>query len=505
VTDSQELTGRRRRTTTWGVVLAAGIALVGASVVPAAQATTRGPTATKALTWTACLPAGDDDPAEVAGSQCATLQVPVDWNHPDGPTFGLAIARRTAKDPHARVGSLVFGPGGPGDSGVDRIKTGMSRFSADLQNRFDVVSFDPRGIGRSNPVKCSAALLAQQPSPVITSQAEFDKTLSYNRKLSTDCRANTGPLYDHVDTLQMVHDLDAIRVALGETKLTFHGSSYGTLLGEQYAEVYPQRVRAVVLESVVDHSLGTRNFLDTQASTAQDSFDEFAKWCDTSTSCSLHGRDIQALWAGLLARAGRGALPDPKQSQVALTPFTFSYAAFRTFYEPDWPKLADLLKQLDESKPPVVIPPPTLTGLRSNSFAVFCQDWSLPVNSYQQYAAVLKRLARDNPEMKYPGALLAAASCLGSPTRVDNPQHRLKVQNAGTPLLLANSIHDPAAGYNWATNVARQLGSESVLLTYDGWGHGSYNSSPCMQTAIDNYLISQVVPKRGTSCPAVNP
>jgi len=88
VTDSQELTGRRRRTTTWGVVLAAGIALVGASVVPAAQATTPGPTATKALTWTACLPAGDDDPAEVAGSQCATLQVPVDWNHPDGPTFG---------------------------------------------------------------------------------------------------------------------------------------------------------------------------------------------------------------------------------------------------------------------------------------------------------------------------------------------------------------------------------------------------------------------------------
>jgi hypothetical protein len=127
------------------------------------------------------------------------------------------------------------------------------------------------------------------------------------------------------------------------------------------------------------------------------------------------------------------------------------------------------------------------------------------VNSYQQYSALLKRLAKDNPEMKYPGALLAAASCLGSPTRVDNPQHRLKVQNAGTPLLLANSIHDPAAGYNWATNVARQLGSEGVLLTYDGWGHGSYNSSPCMQTAIDNYLISQVVPKRGTSCPVVNP
>lgn len=107
--------------------------------------------------------------------------------------------------------------------------------------------------------------------------------------------------------------------------------------------------------------------------------------------------------------------------------------------------------------------------------------------------------------MRYPAALLAVASCLGSPSRVDNPQHRLNVRQVSTPLLLANSRHDPAAGYNWAAIVARQLGKAGVLLTYDGWGHGSYNTSPCMKAAIDSYLISQVVATRGSTCPAMDP
>ncbi|MFC5261299.1 alpha/beta hydrolase [Kribbella qitaiheensis] len=498
---------RLRRAVAGGAVLAT--ALAGVTFAPAPATATAVPeTTAQGLRWSDCLPeAGDteEDKELLKGSQCTTLQVPVDWNRPHGPTFGLALARRPAKDPSHRAGSLVFGPGGPGDSGVERIRTGMSRFSANLQDRFDILSFDPRGIARSNPVKCSAALLAQQPSPIIRSQAEFDQTLRYNRKLSKDCRANTGPVYDHIDSLQTVHDLDAIRAALGESKLTFHGSSYGTLLGELYAETYPSRVRAIVLESVVDHSLGTSAFLDTQTSTAQDSFDEFVKWCDANTACVLHGRDIPALWASLLARADRGKLPNPKEPNTTLPPFMLSYLAFRQLYDPQWPVLAGLLKQLDESKPPVVVTPPAPTGLQSNTFAVFCQDWSLPVNSYSQYSAQLKRLARDHPEMKYPGALLAIASCLGSPTQVDNPQHRLKIRGLQTPLLLINSIHDPAAGYNWATNVARQLGRQGVLLTYEGWGHGSYTTSPCVEGAVDSYLVSLRLPARGDSCPAIPP
>jgi pimeloyl-ACP methyl ester carboxylesterase len=490
----------RRRATVWGVVLS--ITLAGTAVVPAVAAPEPpGPT----LQWSDCLPEPgdtDEDKELIKGSQCATLQVPVDWSDPSGPTFGLALARRTAKG--QRVGSLIFGPGGPGDSGVDRIRTGISRFSAELQNRFDIVSFDPRGIARSNPVRCSAGLLSQQPSPIINSQREFDQTIAYNRELAKDCKANTGPVFDHIDALQTVRDLDAIRVALGESTLTFHGSSYGTLLGEQYAERYPDKVRAIVLESVFDHgSATTREFLDAQSSAAQDSFDEFVKWCDAATTCGLHGRDVHAVWASLLDRAARGEIPDPQRPQYATSPFFLSFAMFRLLYGPQWTKLGNLLKQLDASTPPTQ-QPPVPTGLQANTIAPFCRDFSLPVRSYREYAGYLQRLARNTPDLRYPGQLLAVTSCLGLP-KAPNPQQNLRVRSLQTPILLSNAVHDPATGYNWATSVAHQLGRNGVLLTYEGWGHGSYNKSPCIQATIDKYLVSLQVPPRGTRCPAVQP
>ncbi|MDX6265244.1 MAG: hypothetical protein QOH84_6932 [Kribbellaceae bacterium] len=481
---------------TWSAV--AGVVFAGLVALPATAAKP------DALHWTDCEVKPKEDPAVVAGSKCATLQVPVDWDHPNGPTFGLAIARRTAKDPSARVGTLVFGPGGPGDSGVDRIRTGMSRFTATIQNQFDIVSLDPRGIARSNPVVCSAALLAKQPSPQITSRAAFDRTIRYNRELDNDCRAHTGPVYDHIDTLRTVRDVDAIRAALGESEITFHGSSYGTLLGQLYAEKYPQRLRGLVLESVFDHGdQTTGEFLDAQAATAQDSFTEFIKWCDEATACSLHGRDLHALWAELIARAGRGELPDPRQSSVRATPYTLTFGVFRTFYEPQWRALADLLKRLETSPPPTG-EPPVPTGLAPNTLAPFCRDLSLPVRTYGEFSTLVRRLARHNEDLKIPPTLLAVTNCLGLP-KAPNPQRDLKIHDLKTPALLLNSLHDPATGYSWATDVARQFGRHAVLVTYQGWGHGSYNSGPCTQQTVDAYLVALKVPARGTTCAAVPP
>jgi pimeloyl-ACP methyl ester carboxylesterase len=493
---------------TRGVLAAvAGLTVVGALVMPTARATV--PTVPATIDWHPC----PDYPT----AQCGTLRLPVDWMHPSGPSFGLAVARRTATDPGARIGSLVFGPGGPGDSGVDRIERGISRFSADLQRRFDVVSFDPRGIGGSNPVRCSSALLATQPAPVITSQVGFDATVAFNRRLSRDCRARTGPLYDHLDTLSLVHDLDALRAALGERTLTFHGSSYGTLLGEQYAEVFPRRVRALVLEGVVDHSLGTRAFLDTQAATEQDAFDQFVLWCGRTASCLLHERNVRAVWADLLARAGRDELPDPEHPGVRLTPYDLTVMAQKAFYNPDWAALDQRLAGLIAGEPAVagdqtVAGEPTSLPVSATSdvptstypFAVFCPDWNLPVRNYREYAAHLSRIARIAPDMRYPRALIAISTCLGTPQRVNNPQHRLKVHGAQT-ILLTNALHDPASGYNWATNVARQLGRQAVLLTYEGSSHGTYNSTTCARTIIDRYLIFRAVPPVGTRCPAIEP
>ena len=195
----------------------------------------------------------------------------------------------------------------------------------------------------------------------------------------------------------------------------------------------------------------------------------------------------------------RGELADPANSTRALPPFVLSFIGFRKLYDPDWAELATMLRGLDEAPPPSTGTPSPLPI--PPTMAVFCQDWNLPVDSYREYAGHLRRLARTTPDMRYPGALVAVSYCLGAPP-ADNPQHRLEVRNPSTPLLLTNALHDPATGYNWATSVARQLGRDGVLLTYEGWGHGTYNSSQCAKEAVDRYLISQELPARGTRCPA---
>ncbi|MET7672305.1 alpha/beta hydrolase [Micromonospora luteifusca] len=481
----------RKSAVGWAVALA----LTATGLTPANPAAAR-PT----IDWQPC--------PKDATAECGTLSLPVDWNQPRGERFDLALARRVATDPAARKGALVFGPGGPGDSGVDRVVNGSSRFSADLRRRFDIVSFDPRGTGGSHPVVCSRDLLARQPQ-LIADQAQFDATLAGNALLRADCRARTGALYDHVDTTSGARDLDAVRAALGERQLTFHGSSYGTLLGQRYAELYPNRVRAVALEAAMDHSIGTRAFLDSQAVTAENAFDQFAAWCDRSTACGLNGRDVRAIWAGLRARAERGTLTDPDRAGVVLTPFELARLTHKKFYDTwRWPGLADWLGRMDAAASPTTAPPADATttadAVAPYPFAVFCQDWSLPVRDYREYAAQLRRAALLAPDLRYPPALFALVTCLGTPTPVANPQHRLRVRT-DVPLLLAATVHDPASGYDWARTVARQLGRHGALLTYQGWGHGSYSSSSCVERAVDAYLIDQVVPARGASCPAVDP
>ncbi|MEV1025139.1 alpha/beta hydrolase [Streptomyces sp. NPDC050264] len=484
-----------RSATVWStaVVAAAAIATVaGLAVAPDAGAATGN---VSAVRWAPC------DAPDEPGAECATLEVPVDWAHPDGPTFGLAVARRKATDPDARVGSMVFGPGGPGDSGVDRVVGGISRFSPEVRRRFDIVSFDPRGVGESNPVTCSGDLLAQRPSAELANQAEFDATLRYNSRLRADCRARTGPVSDHLDSAQTVQDLEALRAALGEGQLTFHGSSYGTLLGAQYAETYPRRVRAMVLESVIDHSVSsTRAFLQSGAAAAQDSFDEFVTWCAGHSSCALHGRDIRTIWQGLLDRAHRGELENPAKPGAALSQADLvNKVALRPFYGADYASLATAIAGLQASSP--LPASPTSASPLPPATPVFCADWHLPVRDYREYTALVGVMNRTAPDLPRLLPIQMVASCLGAPTT--NPQHRLTARGT-PPILLSNALHDPATGYPWAASVARQLGRSGVLLTYEGQGHGSVTSGPCMEQAVNDYLIDLTVPPRGTRCPATS-
>ncbi|MEO3886428.1 alpha/beta fold hydrolase [Nonomuraea sp. B5E05] len=184
----------------------------------------------RGIAWGPC----EDEPTV----ECGKLAVPIDWSKPDGPTVDLALARRRTTDPSARIGSLLTNPGGPGNSGVNDILR-PSGFSEEVQRRFDIVSYDPRGVGRSGAATCSASVYNKIPYEVMTSQADYDKWTAFNKKLRADCRKLTGPLYDHIDSANVARDMDAIRAALGDDKLTSYGVSYGTLAQQMYAELFP--------------------------------------------------------------------------------------------------------------------------------------------------------------------------------------------------------------------------------------------------------------------------
>ena len=473
----------------------AGVLAILTFLSPAAPARAARPAP---LTWSPC--------AQDTTADCATLPVPLDWSDPYSAKTGLAVARRTASDPAARIGTLIVNPGGPGGSGVDFTVDSPYFFTDEIQRHFDIVGFDPRGVSRSSPIQCTATLAAAAPSPLIADEHAYAATIAYNNRLAADCRAGTGPVYDHVDTISGARDMDALRAALGEDKLSYYGASYGTLLGEQYLDLFPDRVRAVVLDSVMDHSAGTSDFLTLETAAAQDSFNQFIGWCGRESECAVHGRDVPRIWAGLLKRAAAGTLRSPYETDTALDPAGLLRVAFSSFYDPQWYSfgyfLRDAEAQPDQPGGKAAYAP---SGLIQNPFpGIFCADWDLPVTGYPQYRDHLAGLERIAPQMlASPLALNATAGCLGRTAPAANPQRDLSP--AGSPVLLLNAKHDPATAYAWAQHVTAQLGPQATLLTYSGWGHVAYNRTPCVSGTVDDYLIKLVRPAAGTACPGKLP
>ncbi|MET7949522.1 alpha/beta fold hydrolase [Micromonospora sp. NPDC005324] len=450
------------------------------------------------IDWQAC-PERPDDP----GTRCGTLRLPVDWARPGGETFELALARRTATDPAARIGVLVFNPGGPGLSGVDVALTADSQLGPDVLRRFDIVGFDPRGTVRSAPVRCSSALLAQQPSLTPANAAEFERLRTYNRLLRDDCRAHSGPLFDHIDSASVARDTEAIRAALGERQLSFYQWSYGTLIGQSYAELFPDRVRALVMDSVMDHSQGVREYFRSGAASNEALFHEFVAWCERTPGCALHGRDVPALYDQLMRRADAGTLVDPATG-AKLTWFDFAFATVINFFDATWADLANMLLALERGEAaPLASPMAPVENdedLTEYALPAFCQDWSLPVDSFAEWNRYLELSRAAAPHLRAsPLAVRFTAICLG--WTANNPQHRLRVRTSAL-LLVLNGRYDPATPYDGAQRVVRQLGSRGHLLTYEGSGHASYPRTECTRRQVERYLITRTTPPVGASCPA---
>ncbi|WP_327090220.1 alpha/beta hydrolase [Nonomuraea sp. NBC_01738] len=482
------------RTSRLASVLVAFVTLLSAPVAGVANAEV----SRDGIVWGPC----EEEPAV----ECGRLAVPIDWSEPDGPTVALSLARRKATDPAARIGSLLANPGGPGNSGVNDILR-PSGFSKDIQRRFDIVGYDPRGVARSGSVTCTAAVFNQMPYPVMTSQADFDKWVAFDKKLTADCRKLTGPLYDHLDSANVARDMDAIRAALGEDKLTSYGVSYGTLAQQMYAELFPDRVRAMVLDGNMDHSLSAGKFQVSEAAAVQDSFDEFVAWCEHDTGCVLNGRDVRALWKRVLAKADRGQLYWPGTDRL-VSAHNLLWLGVVLNEAPVWRLEAKALLALDGGPVPDDMPGPPGNGPVNGEFAelptaILCEDFNLSLRNYDEYAGIMRRSNAVAPDMRYnPMPMGDMPICQGH--QVNNQQHRLRYKGKA-PLLVATTRHDPETPWEWSANVARQLGPKATLFTYEGWGHGTYGMTPCTTAVMDSYLISAKAPARGTRCPAVEP
>ncbi|MGV9359529.1 alpha/beta hydrolase [Amycolatopsis sp. NPDC003731] len=452
--------------------------------------------AAESVDWRPCADAPEID--------CGTVTVPVDWAHPDRGTTSVALARRKATDPQARIGSVLMDPGGPGGSGTEEVKNGWS-LSPEVTRRFDTVGFDPRGVGASTRISCGLEELIADHPRMPRNQAEFEQLAEYNRKLGESCNRISGPLGQFGDTKSVARDMDAIRVALGEPKLTYYGVSYGTLMGQQYAELFPDKVRALVLDSNMDHSQFTAGeFLLSETRSVQAEFGEFVAWCDRTPSCALHGRDVSKLTRELQDKAARGELKDPRSEEV-LQPLDLASLFQGNFYGPSWDRLATVLKSLADGTPPAASAKLSDDIPINYVFqSVFCDDWRMPVHNFAELEAYRRVSAAFAPDVKVNSlGWTAVTGCIGWPNRTSNPQHPLQVHGA-PPLLVLSSRHDPATPYAWSQAVARQTGS--TLLTYDGWGHGAYfKNSSCVTKATDDYLITGKLPARGTHCPAVEP
>ncbi|KAI1416861.1 alpha/beta hydrolase fold-domain-containing protein [Hypoxylon sp. FL1857] len=258
--------------------------------------------------WRSC---GDDASPNL---ECGKMKVPLDWSQPGGQQITLGLARLKAANNSTRIGSLIYNPGGPGGAATDFCRyqaQGIPVFGNALTTHFDIVCPDPRGIGTSSPVSCHPDLWNQRQTLFPKDSASFEKMVEHNPAFGQSCLDMTGDLVRHVDTTSVARDMEAIRVALGDGRLNWLGISYGTQIGAQYAELFPDNIRTMALDGNVDHSAPEIYTTAGEIETYEDVLTRFFDWCSQTPACALHGQDVAQIFDELVQRADANPIPAP--------------------------------------------------------------------------------------------------------------------------------------------------------------------------------------------------
>lgn len=430
------------------------------------------------------------------GFDCARVSVPVDYAQPAGPTLELSLIRRPAGDPSQRVGTLLTNPGGPGASGVRRVRRGLT-VSPEVARRFDIVGFDPRGIGESTAVACGASVPRLRAMDLAPDSPEEQAALAAAAQAVADeCAATEGPRLGHLGTQEVAHDVEVIRRALGEPQLSFLGLSYGTLIGLLWAEAYPSSVRALVLDGVVDPAAAADVAgSPTQARAVDDALDAIDAACRADAGCPVAADGgVLAAYDELARRIEAGEV-----SGHQVGPTQLAYAAFAATYGPErWGELWQALRRgLDGDLSAVADLAAWFTSLVAYApFAIVtCLDSPHP-QGFDAWQDAADLAARRSPRF---GRMLAneLLPCAWWPKGTFEPH---SVSAPGTPpVLVVGSTGDAATPYAQAQQVARAL-DEGALLTVDMDGHIALGDSPCADDAITRYLVDLAVPPPGHRC-----
>ncbi len=433
------------------------------------------------------------------GVDCGTLAVPIDRAKPATGTVRLALVRRRAKSPSQRIGAVLVNPGGPGASGVQFVESG-SFFSQAVQDRFDIIGFDPRGVGGSGGITCGGTQNAvfrevDWAPDTPAEQRDLDTKAS---AVGADCAKHGAPVLAHLSADDVVDDMDAIRAALGETSLNFVGYSYGTMLGQRYLARYPRNARAIVLDGVVDPTQDLAQALAGQTRGFEEALDAaFAECPAGGAGCPPGG--AAAAYDRLAAQVDKTPLrtDDPERR---LGPTSLATAALYTAYSASLhSELFDALSAgLNGDGQPLLALAKGYEAFGDYApyAGVECVDTPHPP-TVAAWAAFSAELAKISPRFG-PFVANEMLPCVDWPVPVHDLRGYVSAPE-GPGVLVIGTTGDPATPYSQAVAVAEHL-AHGRLLTYKGEGHTAGGSSACADDAVSDYLISRTLPKAGTIC-----
>lgn len=498
-----------------------------ASASTTAAATASAQTAAPSSDGAAGTAGSLEEETDTATFSCAVITVPLDYANPKGETISIAVKKRAATGGHAQ-GALFINPGGPGDSGVSFAERAGNAFSPDLLNAYDIIGFDPRGVGSSTAITCSSdddsSSSTAEPStsagatasPSAGTEASggesyeewAESTRQSFQELTEQCASHTEPaaLLDHVDTVSAARDLDILRALAGQEKLNYLGFSYGTYLASVYAETFPGNTGRMVLDGAIDPSLSLAEQGLGQAKGFEQALRTYVDYCQNSTGCPLSGgtdAGVQQI-RDLITSANSTPLAtgDPNRT-VTGSDIVAALSEYLYTTEQNWEPLNKALDQAINHRDgsAFVASEEQDTSSKDDGGGAFqavtCLDY--PVEGDKTtWAAQYEQAKREAPVFadSAVGMDLVCSVWGHNGTRKPAQIHA----RGAAPILVVGTTGDPATPYAWSKSLAEQLDS-GQLLTWEGNGHTAYGGdASCVNDAVDAYLISGTMPKKGLTC-----